>query len=54
MTNKNPGVLRRWRAPKWAPVWFRRMFPGVWTQAEIDGIRQRARAEAAEFEKYVD
>jgi hypothetical protein len=38
----------------WAPKWLKRVFPGRWTQAEVDRINAQAERRYAEFQKYVD
>lgn len=44
--------LRCWRAPRWAPLWLRRRFPGCWTQEEIDNLWERARKRQADLDRF--
>jgi hypothetical protein len=45
---------RCWRAPRWAPLWLRRAFPGCWTQDEIDRINHRAEQQYQRMQQFIE
>lgn len=39
---------------RWAPRWLKRLFPGRWTQEEVDNINRRAAEQYEEISQYIE